>query len=198
MATERVKKKYQKRQRELLDAAAEVFAQKGYHGATTTDIAERLGITQGNLYYYFKSKDDALTQVCSGGTEGYLARLREVVASPANGPDKLKAAIKAHIDPVTTIPAYVLTFQREKRYLSGPAKKGLHALTDEYDQLFQSLLDEGIKSGEFRKDLDTKLYSLMIIHACNGAQAMMTRNRKLKVPHMVEAISTMFLNGLLT
>jgi AcrR family transcriptional regulator len=196
LATERVKQKYQKRQKELLDAAATVFSQKGYHGATTTDIADLLGITQGNLYYYFKSKDDALTQICNGGTEGYLARLRDVVESNQTWAEKLASAITTHIEPVTTIPSYVLTFQREKRYLTGDAKKSVYALIEEYNRLFQSILVGGTDAGEFRTGIDTKLHSLMIIDACNAAQTMMTRNPKLTVKNMAEMVASLFLDGL--
>ena len=45
---------------EIMQAAAKVFAERGYHGATTQDIADVLGIRQASLYYYFPSKEVAL------------------------------------------------------------------------------------------------------------------------------------------
>jgi len=47
--------KYAQKKVFAIEAAAEVFARKGFHGATTQDIAEAMGIKQGSLYYYFKS-----------------------------------------------------------------------------------------------------------------------------------------------
>jgi AcrR family transcriptional regulator len=55
--------RYEKQRREAIKAAAAVFSDKGFHGASTKDIAERLGIKQGSLYYYFKSKEEALGEV---------------------------------------------------------------------------------------------------------------------------------------
>ena len=52
--------KYQQQWLEAVRAAASVFSEKGFHGASTGDIAERLGIKQGSLYYYFESKEEAL------------------------------------------------------------------------------------------------------------------------------------------
>ena len=49
---------------EIIDAAARVFAERGYHGATTQAIADVLGIRQASLYYYFSSKEAALELVC--------------------------------------------------------------------------------------------------------------------------------------
>ena len=56
--------KYQQQRVAAIRAAASVFADKGFHGATTKDIATQLGIKQGSLYYYFKSKVEALHEVC--------------------------------------------------------------------------------------------------------------------------------------
>ena len=52
--------KYQQQRAQAIRCAAAVFAEKGFHGASTKDIAERIGIKQGSLYYYFKSKEEAL------------------------------------------------------------------------------------------------------------------------------------------
>ena len=49
-------KKQDRRRDEVLDAAAAVFAEKGFHAATTRDIADRLGLLPGSLYYYVESK----------------------------------------------------------------------------------------------------------------------------------------------
>ena len=49
-----------RRASEVLDAAAKVFARRGYHGAATQDIADVLGIRQASLYYYIPSKEVAL------------------------------------------------------------------------------------------------------------------------------------------
>lgn len=58
------------RRNQILDAAAAVFAEKGFHRATTKDIAGRAGIAEGTIYNYFDSKDDLLI--------GMMARLTEL------------------------------------------------------------------------------------------------------------------------
>ena len=52
--------RWERRRREVLDAAATAFAEKGYLGASIKDIADRLGVRQASLYYYFPSKEAAL------------------------------------------------------------------------------------------------------------------------------------------
>ena len=50
---------------EIIDAAARVFAERGYHGTSTQAIADVLGMRQASLYYYFPSKEAALELVCA-------------------------------------------------------------------------------------------------------------------------------------
>ena len=61
-----------RRAEEVLEAAAAVFADMGFHGASTQDIADRLGMRQASLYYYFILKEVALELVCN-------ARAHEIV-----------------------------------------------------------------------------------------------------------------------
>jgi len=56
----RIVKEAEERKSEILDAAEELFAAKGYERTSTGDILERVGIARGTLYYHFKSKEDIL------------------------------------------------------------------------------------------------------------------------------------------
>jgi AcrR family transcriptional regulator len=53
----------QKRSVQILEAAARVFAQKGYHAATTKEIAAQAGVSEGTIYNYFRSKEDLLLSI---------------------------------------------------------------------------------------------------------------------------------------
>ena len=66
---------YVQHRQDAIRAAAAVFAEKGYHGSSTRDIAERLGIKQGSLYYYFNSKEEALVEVCLYAMRDYAQHM---------------------------------------------------------------------------------------------------------------------------
>ncbi len=72
--------KYDLQRNAAIRSAAAVFAEKGFHGSSTRDIAEHLGIKQGSLYYYFKSKEEALGEVCLFGIQDYVRHMA-VIAS---------------------------------------------------------------------------------------------------------------------
>jgi AcrR family transcriptional regulator len=61
----RVVKEAEERRNEILDAADELFGQKGFDGSSTNDILEKVGIARGTLYYHFKSKKDIMDALIS-------------------------------------------------------------------------------------------------------------------------------------
>jgi AcrR family transcriptional regulator len=64
----------------IVDAAARVFAERGYHGTSTQAIADVLGLRQASLYYYFPSKEAALELVCERGVDGFVETAEGIVA----------------------------------------------------------------------------------------------------------------------
>lgn len=76
------------REREMLRAAARVFGERGYHGASMDEIATRAGITKPMLYSYFDSKEGLFT-ACGEAAAGLLKeRVRQAAANRELGPDQ--------------------------------------------------------------------------------------------------------------
>src|SRR5512143_4259982 len=84
---------------QIIDAAARVFAERGFHGATTQDIANVLGIRQASLYYYFPSKEGALELVCLHGVAGFVEVAKSIAAGPGTATEKLTRLVKSHLSP---------------------------------------------------------------------------------------------------
>jgi AcrR family transcriptional regulator len=74
------------RRNQILDAAASVFAEKGFHRATTKDIASAAGVSEGTIYNYFDSKADLLI--------GIMSRLVELQQLSGELTDGLQADVK--------------------------------------------------------------------------------------------------------
>lgn len=73
----------QKRSAQILEAAARVFAQKGYHAATTKEIASEAGVSEGTIYNYFQSKEDLLLSIPRLISETkLLPALSQMLATP--------------------------------------------------------------------------------------------------------------------
>jgi AcrR family transcriptional regulator len=95
--------RYQDLRKRAIRSAAAVFAEKGFHGSSTRDIAEHLGIKQGSLYYYFKSKEEALGEVCLFGIEDYVSRMQEIAATDQPFEAKLIATVTSHLFGANTV-----------------------------------------------------------------------------------------------
>lgn len=161
--------KYKRRYGEILDAAAAVFAEKGYHGASTKDIANRLGIRQGSLYYYFPSKEEALAEVCRIGLDGFVKGLEAIVDGDAAPTDKLRAAVFNHMGPIETRHNYVKVFHNERHKLTGKALTDIEDRVDEYEALLDRLIADGVDAGALRDDLDRRMSVLAVLGLCNAA-----------------------------
>ncbi|HEY3076990.1 MAG TPA: TetR/AcrR family transcriptional regulator [Burkholderiales bacterium] len=152
---------------EVLDAAARVFAQRGYHGASTKDIADLLGMRQASLYYYFDSKDAALEAVCREGHQGYVERIRRIARSDASASERIALALFHQAAPERR--DFTLVFLRERRFLPLPARKRIRAFEVQYERAIQRLIEQGIRSGEFRADLDARMATLAFFGLGNSA-----------------------------
>ena len=160
--------KYQRRYGEIIDAAAAVFAEKGYHGSSTKDIADRLGIRQGSLYYYFESKESALEEVCQKGVEGFVQRLEAILARDIPPAEMLRAAVHNHLAPLEDRPNYVRVFQHERHELPPARRRKISAAAGHYEKLLQTMFERGVAAGAFRRDLDCRLATLGLLGMCNA------------------------------
>ena len=106
-----------KRRNEVVDAAARVFAERGFHGASTRNIAEFLGMRQASIYYYFGSKEEALEEVCTIGTAGFVDRAEAIIDIDIKPAKKLCMILEAHTLPLADRADYTLTFLNERKFL---------------------------------------------------------------------------------
>jgi AcrR family transcriptional regulator len=160
---------------EITDAAAKVFARRGYHGASTQDIADVLGIRQASLYYYFDSKEDALEAVCASGLEDYAVRAQRILRSDADASTKVSQLVHQHLAPMAERLEYTQVFLRERRFLPQPARRRIRASELRYERIIQRVIQQGVRSGEFRRDLDARMATLALLGLGNSAALWIAR-----------------------
>lgn len=185
-----------RRQSEILDAAAKVFAERGYYGASTQDIADVLGIRQASLYYYFPSKEIALELVCLKGVEGFFEAASEVAAKKTSAADKVRGLVAAHLAPLLDRPDFVKTFLNERQYLPPLSRKKVGKLSRAYEKVIEKVIAEGIANGEFRKGLDPRLMTLALLGMCKSVAAWLGKNDPYSVQHIAEEYARILLQGI--
>ena len=143
----------EERKNQILDAATEVFIQKGFDKARMDDIVEQTGLSKGTLYWYFKSKYDIIINVLDRIFLGSIERLKsqqkntDLSASQALW-QFTEVAIQDYLKMMSLMPvAYeflALAFRNKI------VQKALKQYMEQYMKALVPIIQRGIDSGEFR------------------------------------------------
>jgi AcrR family transcriptional regulator len=190
------KKGRRRRTAEIIDAAAHVFAKRGFHGASTQDIADVLGVRQASLYYYFPSKEVALEMVCARGVEGFVESAISVTETPGSASKKIAALIASHLAPLRDRGDYVQVFLNERRHLPAESRKRIGRHSRAVEKLFEDVVRSGVQGGEFRSDVDPRLAALAILGMANAVAAWYGKEKQRPVEKIGEIFAALILDGL--
>jgi AcrR family transcriptional regulator len=156
-----------RRREELLRLAAAVFAERGYHGASMREIADRWGVRQAAIYYYFPSKAKILEAICRYAITQFVERLAEIRTADLPIEEKVRRALRAHLEPLIEQRFYVHAFLYQRRELPRTARRPLDAQSHAYEALWDAILKEGQRRGVVPKSLERRIAVLAILGMCN-------------------------------
>jgi AcrR family transcriptional regulator len=132
------------RRQEILRAAAKVFASRGYEGASLREIGEVIGISKGNLSYYFAIKDDLLFEIVNGLHDRLLELADEWPTFPGPPRACLGHALRSHVLMVCNEQDVVRVSNENFRYLSEQRRIGIIRKRERYESKLRDLiLDSG-------------------------------------------------------
>jgi AcrR family transcriptional regulator len=181
---------------EIIDAAARVFAERGYHGTTTQAIADVLGMRQASLYYYFPSKEAALEEVCARGTDGFVEAAERVAQQDLPPLEKLAGLIAAHLAPIETMPDYVRVFINERRYLPDASRKRIGRKSRRLERCFEQVIQAGIDDGSIGPGTDARLAMLAVLGMCNAAINWRASDRSRDTQSIAAGFAQLVVHGL--
>jgi AcrR family transcriptional regulator len=180
---------------QIIDAAARVFAERGFHGATTQDIADVLGIRQASLYYYFSSKEAALELVCLRGVEGFFEAAKAIAARPESARNRLVSLIGSHLSPLVDRADFVKVFLNERQHLPRESRRRIGRWSRGLERIFEDVIKEGVAKGDFRADLDVRMATLAILGMCNAASSWQ-RKENIDVTDIAEEFARLVIDGM--
>ena len=188
-------RKTHRRSPEIIDAAALVFAERGYHGATTQDIADVLGIRQASLYYYLPSKEVALEIVCVRGVEDFFKAARAIAAGPGTAREKLTGLIRAHITPILDRGNFVKVFLTQRQFLPHASRRRVGKWSRAIERILEAIIKEGIRGGEFRAEADPRLATLAVLGMANAVAGWYGKE-KTSIERIGNELAALVLQGL--
>ncbi len=187
--------KYHQHRQDAIRSAAAVFAEKGYHGSSTGDIAEHLGIKQGSLYYYFKSKEEALVEVCLYAMRDYVQQMDTIAASEQPFEAKLIATITSHVSKYREHNGALKVYHAERLYLPKAKREKLYRLGSGYRQKLEGIFEQGVQSGAVRETTDCRFAAQAVIGICNAWGELIVRDPEMDLFDVIQKCTALLSNG---
>ncbi|RBO93796.1 TetR/AcrR family transcriptional regulator [Nocardia puris] len=134
----------------ILDAALELFAERGFHGTGVAEIGDRADVQRGALYYHIGSKEELLWQILRDYTVLVLDDAERIADGPGDPVDKLRALIRSHVRLIIRHRREVAVQLRDVGALTGERAAELQDLRDRVQRAWQRVLDAGHAAGVLR------------------------------------------------
>ncbi len=181
---------------EILKSAAAAFRRRGYYGASVDEIASALHMTKGNLYYYFKDKEDILFACHEFALDLLLRMLRKVEDSSHLPQEKLRRVIVsfAHMM-IDELRGTALTM--DVQALSASRRQKVISKRDRFDRGIRRIITAGIKSGVFR-NADPKLATFALLGSLNWIPYWFDPAGEATSVEIGEEFAEQFISGLLS
>ena len=144
-APDREQQREAKRQA-VLQAAAELFNERGFHATSLDDIAARLNVSKPTLYYYVKNKDQILIECVRQGLDMMLEGIEASRAAGGKAIDQLMTCMQVYAH-IVTEPFGMCLIRVGDEQLPQDSRKELRRLKSGIDQEFRRLVAAGVEEG---------------------------------------------------
>lgn len=182
---------------EILQAAGEVFDEKGYQAARIEDIAARVGILKGSLYYYIESKEDLLFALSENAhATGLSAIVEEAELAAADAPTRLGEFIRRWMVVLADNPPYATVTDREVGALGGERYEQVMAKRNQLHGFVRGLLEQGIADGDFDPATDPGVATNSVFQMLNATSGWFRPTGRLTITDIGEWYRMFVLSGL--
>lgn len=180
---------------DVVEAAAVVFRQRGYHATRLEDIAEELGMQKGSLYNYIDSKEELLLAVVTLPAAQLLESLSALTDADLPASEKIRLVARSHARVVEDYLPYVAVYVQE---IAGQDHSPEWRERDRaYVRQLSAIIDEGRQSGLFDPATVPTISAMALIGALNWMTRWYEPDGALSAEEIADRIASMFLAGML-
>jgi AcrR family transcriptional regulator len=130
------------RREEILDAAAVLFAERGYHGVSIDDLGAAVGISGPGIYRHFGGKEDVLAQMLLRISQHLHEEGARCVTTAPDAAAALDALLRSHVSFSLSQPALIVVHGRELANVPEPARRQVRRLQRLYVEEWVGVLSE--------------------------------------------------------
>lgn len=161
------RKPREERWAQILEVATQVFYEKGYEAASLQDIADRVGMLKGSLYYYIQSKEDLLFDVISTVHRTGLAVVTTCADSPGDPLTRLRRVVAGHVEHTCRNLVSTTVFLHELSSLPTRRRREILGEGRAYQAVFRTLVEQAAQAGLVRAEVEPRLAALSILGSTN-------------------------------
>jgi TetR/AcrR family transcriptional regulator, cholesterol catabolism regulator len=180
----------QTRRDQILEVSARLFSERGYHATSMRDIGEATGMLAGSLYSHIDGKEDLLYGIVQRAAEAFLAGLGSVLAANVEPGERLRLAMRAHIEVVAGDPEAARVFHHEWRALSGRRRTEVRRLRRRYEAMWDVIV----------RDLpgatDPRAARLLVLSAANWTYTWYRPDGSMSPQQVADRFTHLLLEGL--
>jgi AcrR family transcriptional regulator len=182
----------------IIAAAEQMIHDRGYHAVSTRDLARSVGIKMSSLYYYFESKEQILFDISRRTMESLIRITEDAFADQedADVAQRLRKAVSVGVEFHITHQAAAGVVLSEGRKLNGQFRAELRRLLRAYENIFRSLVEEGIESGVFTRT-DPVMATYIIMSALTRISIWYRPNSRLDASEIAATYSDLLVRMML-
>ena len=186
------------KRRRIIEAAARVFASRGYAHATLSEIAASAGTQAGSLYYYFASREDLVEEMLTEGTRRLSNRVKAALAalpSQANELERFVTMVRTHVIVTCERDEFVIAYQKIHDQVTDEMRANISLEERAFGRFWTSIFKRAVKQGFIRADLDARLTRLLLVGSIYWMPDWYKREGPSSAEEIADAAVRLFLEG---
>ncbi|WP_079530648.1 TetR/AcrR family transcriptional regulator [Halobacillus hunanensis] len=190
-------KKDKPKYKQIIDAAVVVIAENGYHSSQVSKIAKKAGVADGTIYLYFKNKEDILISLFQDKMGQFIERIEQETTSRQTAEEKLLTLVETHFEQLAADHHLAIVTQLELRQSNKELRSKINQVLKKYLAVIDQILEEGIKEGLFRDDLNRKLVRQLIFGMMDEAVTnWVMKDLRYDIGDQAKEVHSFIINGL--
>jgi len=179
----------------IRQVAVDLFFRKGYFATSISQIARGSGIQKASIYHHYPSKESLLFSILETTMVDLTSNLKESLAAAGETEGRMRRAVQSHVRFHLERQKENFIANSELRGLSAQNLRAIVARRDEYERLFQSIIQEGMDHGVFPAG-DVKILSYAILTLCTAGASWFKPSGRLPVDGIAGIYENFIISGL--
>lgn len=179
----------------IKSVSIDLFFKKGYYATSISDIAKGSGIQKASIYYHYASKEDLLYHILQSTMHDLTTYLKKSLSTVTGVEQRMRAAVRSHVRFHLERQKENFIANSELRGITAEHHRAIVKKRDEYEAIFQDLIQQGTEEGAFAK-VDVKILSYAILTLCTAGATWYKSSGRLTVDKIADIYETFIISGL--